>query len=115
MIKIATVDNADQDSEQAEVSSDDDVSEPTGAELLIEYLQSERGHQIADRLVSLFEKKVSLTAEKTYKFHTQVLLTQVVVFIVTLGVLTFLSYRAKVDPTLALLIGTLVGYFFGRR
>jgi hypothetical protein len=58
----------------------------------------------ADRLVTLFETKQKQVIEKSYKFQTRVLFAQLIVFIVTLGVLTFLSYRSKVDPTLALLI-----------
>ena len=99
----------------AEEEPDDERAQPSGAELLIEYLQTEQGHSIADRLVTLYEKKQQQTIEKGYKFQTRVLFAQITVFVVTLGVLTFLSYRGKVDPTLALLIGTLVGYFFGKR
>ena len=105
----------DEAKKEPEGEADEEESEPSGAELLIEYLQSEQGHKIADRLVTLFESKQKQAIEKGYKFQTRVLFAQLIVFVVTLGVLTFLSYRAKVDPTLALLIGTLVGYFFGKR
>ena len=80
-----------------------------------EYLQTEPGHAIADRLVTLLENKQQQTIKKVCQFQTWVLVAQIVVFVTTLGVLTFLSYRGKVDPTLALLIGTLVGYFFRKR
>jgi hypothetical protein len=109
------MDEYDEKVEGPQDRPDDEPVGPAGSELLIEYLQSKQGHKIADRLVTLFESKQKQAIEQGYKFQTRVLFAQLTVFIVTLGVLTFLSYRAKVDPTLALLIGTLVGYFFGKR
>jgi hypothetical protein len=64
------------------------------------------------------EKDAELTkqsTELTQNNRRLLLILQVVVFAIAVGVIAFLSWKGKLDPSIAILIGTLVGYFFGRR
>jgi protocatechuate 3,4-dioxygenase beta subunit len=76
MIPNSSMNEPDDNIEDPQDSAEDEQVEPRGAELLIEYLQSEQGHKIADRLVTLFENKQKQAIQKGYKFQTRVLFAQ---------------------------------------
>lgn len=90
-----------------------------------EYLQTDRGHQIADKIVTIIadlkntatetfssERNARLNAEIALrKFQHKV---QLVVFALAAILVAGLSIFSKLDPGVSMLLGTMVGYFFGR-
>jgi len=96
-------------------------------ERTVDYLETERGHQVALRFVvmmeqivpvikSLLEAKVEaqrvLPALELRKWR-MLLLVRLVVFIVAVGSLIYMRQVGTIDPAIALLVGGLVAYFFG--
>lgn len=90
-----------------------------------DYLQTEKGHNIADKIVTIFadlkntatstiskERDERLKAEIGYKKFQQIV--QISVFAIAAIVVSSLSFLGKLDPGVSMLMGTMVGYFFGR-
>jgi len=93
---------------------------------LLEYLKSPQGHELASRIVTLIEeiKKVTLdksaeqsklNMELTHRDRRNLIISQGVVFVITIIAASILTYFDKFNSTIGFLFGTLVGYFFGRR
>jgi hypothetical protein len=61
---------------------------------------------------TLQEKQHLLEYQK--RVQTWMWFVQIVVFALALGLVGFLTYAGKFDPAIAILLGTLVGYFFGK-
>jgi hypothetical protein len=91
-----------------------------------EYLKSPQGHEVASRVLALFEeiKKATLDksaeqgrlqAELSHRQGRNLLVLQEVVFGTVVLAVSGLTYVGKFEPALGVLLGTLVGYFFGRR
>ncbi len=106
-----------------------DLQKPEGAAEseyppLLDYLQTKEGHELASRLVSLFEgiQKATIEAgaeqkKKEVEFqHSTVRLWMklqagaITVIIIAAGVL---AWHGKLDATVATLMATLFGYFLG--
>ncbi|MCG6150343.1 hypothetical protein LFX15_18750 [Leptospira levettii] len=94
--------------------------------LFFEYLSSENGNQLASRIVSIIEglKKSTVdnnarieekNLEYIHKFNTRFQTLQGVVYVSVLIASSLLAYLDKFTPTIGVLFGTIVGYFFGRR
>jgi hypothetical protein len=96
-------------------------------ERTVDYLETEKGHQVALRFVvmmeqivpvikSLLEAKVEaqrvLPTLQLRKWR-MLLLVRLVVFVVAVGSLIYMRQVGTIDPAIALLIGGLVAYFFG--
>src|SRR5215213_1422740 len=96
-------------------------------ERTVDYLETEKGHQVALRIVvmmeqivpvikSLLEAKVeaqrALRALQLRKWR-MLLFVRLVVFIVAVGSLIYMRQVGTIDPAIALLVGGLVAYFFG--
>lgn len=82
---------------------------------LFEYLKSDQGHEIAVRIVGIIDdvKRASIDRNFAYaKYGTLVSAGIVVSVILASGVLAYLQ---KFDTPIALLFGTVVGYFFGKK
>lgn len=80
----------------------------------IDYLQSPQGHEIASRVVGIIEDVKKATIDKNYshaKFNRWV---EAGVIVVVVGVVAYLSIIEKLNPTVGILLGSVVGYFFGR-
>lgn len=80
----------------------------------IDYLQSPQGHEIASRVVRIIEDVKKATIDKNYshaKFNRWV---EAVVILVVVGAVVSLSVIDKLNPTVGVLLGSVVGYFFGR-
>lgn len=80
----------------------------------IEYLQSPQGHEIASRIVGIIEDVKKATIDKNYshaKFNRWV---EAGVILVVVGAVVGLSVVDKLNPTVGVLLGSVVGYFFGR-
>lgn len=92
------------------VKSDDEVDFSP----LIGYLQSPQGHEIASRVVGLIEDVKKATLDKNYahaKFNRWM---EAGVIVVVIGVVAWLSVADKLNPTVGVLLGSVVGYFFGK-
>lgn len=111
----------------------DDADQPSASALLYGYLQSDKGHEIATQVINLIQdvkkstldrnaeqskleaEQAKLNAELIHKFRRNLLTSQSIVFTVVISATVILTYIGKFDPSIAVLFGTLVGYFFGRR
>ena len=91
-----------------------------------DYLKSEPGHKLAERIVTLFEavktstldKNADLTAknaEYVHKTHKRFQIIQATVYVLVILISAVLAYVDKFTPALGLLFGTIIGYFFGKR
>lgn len=92
---------------------------------LFDYLSTQNGNEIAKEILKLLGeiKNVTLDAsvqekKATFEFQRQVgrevWIVQVVVFTLSLILVGVLTYVNKFDSAVAVLLGTLVGYFFGK-
>lgn len=80
----------------------------------LDYLQSPQGHEIASRVVGIIEDVKKATIDKNYshaKFNRWV---EAGVIVVVVGAVVGLSVVDKLNPTVGVLLGSVVGYFFGR-
>lgn len=89
------------------------------------YLATPNGHEVAKDVIKLFADFKNAVLDKTlqekqhlieYQKRAQTWLwfVQIFVFALALGLVGFLTYVGKFDPAIAVLLGTLVGYFFGK-
>jgi len=88
----------------------------------IDYLRSPEGHQIASRVVGLIEEIKKATLDKgaiqfqlDHKQKINLYFLQGAVFAIAIISASTLTYYDKFNSPMALLFGTMVGYFFGRR
>ena len=81
---------------------------------ILGYLQTPQGHEMASRSLKLFEDLSKHTVEKRLseaKFHRWM---ELGVILVVLGAVVVLSVFDKLNPTVGVVLGSLVGYFFGK-
>jgi hypothetical protein len=92
---------------------------------LLEYLESKEGHELASRVVSLFEaiqkatieatadqkKKETEFQHSTMRLWMKLQAGAITTIIVAAGAL---AWHGKLDATVATLMATLFGYFLGR-
>jgi hypothetical protein len=80
-----------------------------------EYLHSEKGHEVASRILGIVEdlKKAALVRSSEHAKFERLLQVGTVVVVVVAA--SFLTYAGKFDASLGVLFGTLVGYLFGKR
>jgi hypothetical protein len=90
-----------------------------------DYLESDKGHELAGRAISLLEGIKKATIENSaelqkrdfeyqHKIQKLWLCLQSAVFLVSIVVAAVLAWHGKLDATVAALMGTLFGYFLGR-
>jgi hypothetical protein len=81
----------------------------------IEYLQTEKGHQMATRIIGMAEdfKKMLLSKSGSHSLVEKWQLAIVIFAIV--GAVTLLTLFNKFDPAVGILFGVLVGYIIGRK
>ena len=90
-----------------------------------DYVETKNGHEIAKQVLGMLsdiksaatqamveEKKARLEAEIHYKKFQSII--QLSVFTIGLFVVGGLTYVGKFESGIAMLVGTLVGYFFGK-
>ena len=99
--------------EDAEISGERD-DEQEDFSPFFEYLQSAEGHQIASRIVGLIEDIKKATLDKNYSHATLNRWLEAGVLVVVIGVIAVLSVLNKLNPTVGVVLGSVVGYFFGR-
>ena len=81
----------------------------------LNYLESDKGHEIASRVLVIIEdlKKAGIqTATSHAKFEK---LVQVGIISVVVIAASYLTFYGKFDSTIGLLFGSLVGYLFGKK
>ncbi|MGD9102906.1 MAG: hypothetical protein PVH97_12850 [Desulfobacterales bacterium] len=96
--------------------SDQPYSEPENASSpFIEYLQTEKGHQMAARILGMAEdfKKMLLYKSGSHSLVEKWQLAIVIFAIV--GAVTVLTLFDKFDPAIGILFGVLVGYIIGKK
>lgn len=74
------------------------------------YLESEQGHELASRVLAIFEdiKKATIQTSTSHaKFEKWL---QAMIVLVVVGAASILTYLGKFDSTLGVLFGTLLGY-----
>ncbi|HEB55773.1 MAG TPA: hypothetical protein ENI98_05600 [Gammaproteobacteria bacterium] len=89
------------------------------------YIQTKRGHEVLKNVLSMLsdvknvatqammeEKHARLQADLHYRKFQSII--QLSVYVIGLIVVSFLTYQGKFESGIAVLIGTLVGYFFGK-
>lgn len=92
----------------------------------IEYLLTAQGHEIATRIINIFEdikkatidksaKQAELNLELTHRYNRHLLIQQYVVFVVGIIAASALIYFEKFNSTAGVFFGTVLGYFFGRK
>ncbi|MBV8858396.1 MAG: hypothetical protein JOZ02_15795 [Acidobacteria bacterium] len=111
------------------VGEDDEEEEDNTAEErslgFFEYLDGPHGHEVAQQVVKLFADFKTTVLDRTLQEKQQVLkyqqhvqtrmwIVQIIAFVVALSLAGFLTYAGKFDSAFAMLLGTLVGYFFGK-
>jgi hypothetical protein len=81
---------------------------------LFVYLQSEQGHEMTSRVLQLIEGIKKTTLDKSLsqaKFNRWM---EAGVILVVLVAVCALSYLDKLNPTVGVVLGSVVGYFFGK-
>ena len=110
------------------MTTNDQLPTKTGTELLpaseedqevgfspfIDYLQSPQGHEIASRVVGIIEDVKKATIDKNYSHAKFNRWMEAGVIVVVVGAVVGLSVVDKLNPTVGVLLGSVVGYFFGR-
>ena len=106
---------------------DEDYDQPGNIQSTLDYMQTERGHEVTLKIVAMLEQlspvlktflEAKAEAEKSrpkWEFWKWITLLSVrlIVFVVAIGALIYMLKRGSIDPAIALLIGGLVAYFFG--
>lgn len=104
--------------------TEDGITEPPPTTIW-DYLQTDKGHQAADKVITILadikntatetissERRARLEAEiKLRTFQHKI---QLSVFFLAMIVVAVLSFLGKLDPGVSMLLGTMVGYFFGK-
>jgi hypothetical protein len=81
----------------------------------LSYLQSEKGHELASRVLRVVEDIKKVNLEKTAgqaKFEKWMQVS--IIFLVVIST-SLLTYFDKFDSATGILFGSLVGYMFGKR
>jgi hypothetical protein len=79
-----------------------------------EYLQSDKGHEVVTRILSLVEDIKKATLGKTTSHAVFEKWLQAGIVIVVVGATSILTYLDKFNGSVGILFGILVGYIFGQ-
>lgn len=79
-----------------------------------EYLQSPQGHEVASRVIGIIEDVKKATIDKNYSHAKFNRWMEAGVLVVVIIAIVGLSVIDKLNPTVGVLLGSVVGYFFGR-
>ncbi|MBM1143646.1 hypothetical protein GN155_007650 [Alcanivorax sp. ZXX171] len=80
----------------------------------LDYLQSSQGHEIASRLVGIIEEVKKVTLDKNFSHAKFNRWMEAGIIVVVIASVVLLSVMDKLNPTVGMLLGSVVGYFFGR-
>jgi hypothetical protein len=110
-----------------ENGNEDYYDEPGKIQRTLDYMETERGHEVTLRFVSIFEQlspaiksllESKIEAERArpmwdFRKWLSLLIVRLLVFVVGIVALIYMRKVGTIDPAIALLIGSLVAYFFG--
>lgn len=82
---------------------------------LIAYLNGERGHELASRLIAVIESIKHSTIDKSASHAMVEKYVQVIVILAVVICTSLLVYVGKFEASVGVLFGTLVGYVFGKK
>jgi hypothetical protein len=110
---------------ETDEESQDDDGEFDNTPSFFDYLASKNGHEITKEIVALVREVKNVTIDATAQEKKATLefqrhvrreqsIVQLVVFALSLALVSGLTYFGKFDSGVAVLLGTLVGYFFGK-
>ncbi|MBI3596055.1 MAG: hypothetical protein HY203_02750 [Nitrospirae bacterium] len=93
----------------------DDNEEDVYPYSVFEYLDTEKGHQVATRVLDIIDevKKATIAQKASYARLEKWL--QIGIIGVVIVASTVLTLYDKFSPTIGMLFGTLLGYVFGKR
>lgn len=97
------------------MSDAEDTNDDIDISPLMEYLKTNQGHEVASRILTIFEDVKKATIENSTrhaKFEKWIQASIVLVVVLATSVLT---YFQRFDASVGVLFGTLVGYLFGKR
>ena len=75
----------------------------------MDYLQSPQGHEIASRLVGIIEEVKKVTLDKNFSHAKFNRWMEAGVIVVVIGSVVLLSIMDKLNPTVGMLLGSVVG------
>ncbi len=93
----------------------DNVEDNIDVGPFLAYLESDKGHELASRILKIIEdiKKATLETTTSHaKFEKRLQVTIILTVVLASSILT---YVGKFDSTVGVLFGTLVGYLFGKK
>jgi hypothetical protein len=104
---------------------EDEEQEPEDSSNIFDYLKSENGNAIAKQVLTLLGEIKNVTLDSSVQEKKHLLeyqrhiarvqwFVQLAVFTVSITLVGVLTYYNRFDPAVAVLLGTLVGYFFGK-
>jgi hypothetical protein len=105
---------AEEEKDRQMIDTDDEEEEIEFCPFLA-YLESERGHELASRLLKIVEDIKKATLENTARHAKFEKWLQVMIILVVVVSSSILTYFGKFDSTIGVLFGTLVGYLFGKK
>ena len=90
----------------------DDEIDPTP---VLDYLKTEKGHELASRVVQIIEGIQQATLATNSKHVVFELWFKVITVVLVVIAASLLTWADKFNPTMGILFGTLVGYVFGKK
>jgi|SRR5450830_122701 len=95
--------------------NENEVDENIDFNPFLDYLQTDKGHELASRTIGIVEdvKKAALEKSSSHAIFEKWMQFGVVIVVVLAA--SILSYFGKFETSVGVLFGTLVGYIFGKR
>ena len=94
---------------------DGEFEEEIDVSPFLAYLESDKGHELASRVLKIFEDIKKATLETTTSHAKFEKWLQVLIILIVVIASSILTYLGKFDSTIGVLFGTLVGYLFGKK
>lgn len=98
-----------------ECSDKNKILSNAGGSDLIDYLSSDKGHEIASRLISVIESVKHSTIDSSATNVRIEKIVQAFVIVMVVGATSVLVALGKFEASVGVLFGTLVGYAFGKK
>ena len=89
--------------------------QPNGFVKFIEYLQTPQGDGRLAQAIDIYKQNSQRQLDALKVNAVALRATQLILIVSVIAAATFLSIEDKMTPTVSLLFGTVVGYFFGRK
>ena len=103
--------SSERDEVQLPATKEETETEPSP---FFEWLQTDKGHEIAGRMMTIIEDLKRRGLEKSSTMAMVEAVGRYAVVIIAIVVAAYLAWHGKLDSTVSMLFGTLVGFFFGK-